>query len=360
MLRINRILSAVLALLFSFCAFAEGDIISSEKIVSDIANYNTIEVQKGEYIKTQSAAASILFPNQYTVRYEGAAARFVEYNVKRDQEVKKGDLLMTLSVERDEVSLARMNMEIERAVEDYEAGKLSYEEQLLDKDRQISEATDAYSREIRRLEKEKLLIQYEKYRFETENSIQDRRDSLQKTLESYENSYVYAPADGIVSQLTYFRKNEYIYNGTTLMLIYDPSEYLLMVKDGGALRYNAEVSLAVGQNKNRVTGTGRVIASPNALPGSSGSAAAYIRVDTIDGIVKSLVSPNVTFTTQYLGNVYVINRKAITLYGGKNYVYKLSEDGMVSKRYVNFAFGNNATGAYILDGVTEGEKLILD
>lgn len=361
MLRINRIAAVALALFLMLSGVCEGDLIRPEEIVQDTANYKTCEVHKGEFIKTMQTSAAIYYPESCTVLYEGSVtARFVEYNVKRDTEVKKGDLLMTLTVDRDEVAITRMNMEIERAEQDYAAGRLSYEEQLADKDKEISAATDAYQREIRMLEKEKIVIAYEKYRYETENSIADRRQNLEKLLESYENCYIYAPMDGIVSQLTYFRNNENVYNGAQLMVIYNPNVFMLQVKDGGALRYNMPVNVAMGQNKNRVSGTGRVVAAPGALPGSPGSGTAYIRIEAFDDVLKSLTSPAVTYMTQYLGNIYVVDRHAVTLYGGRNYVYKLSESGMVSKRYVNYVYGNNATGAFILDGVTEGELLILD
>jgi len=362
MLRINRIFVFALAVLLAFSCLSEADIISDDAIVTDVANYKTTTVERGEYKKTMNASASIHYTNTFVIRYEGAAARFVEYNVKKNDEVKVGDLLATFHVERDEISIASMNLDIERTQESFEAGRLDYEKQLEDKTKQMLEAEDVYTREIRRLELEKINVRYEKYVYEMQNSISDKKDNLEKLLETYENTRVYSTVEGIISELTYLKSNQYVYDGTQLMVLYDPSEFEFRVSNGAGLRYNMEVTVAVGNTKNRVTGKGRVVASPMALPGSKGAGEAYVRVEEYDETqeIKSLNSPTVTYDSVYLGNVFVVDRKAVTLYGGKNYVYKLSENGMVSKRYVNYAFGSSATGALIIDGVTEGEKLIID
>ena len=362
MLRINKIAAFVLVLLLSCGALCEtAYLIDSESIVQDTANYKTTLVEPGEYVKVNNASATIHYSTEYVIRYEGATARFRKYHVKKNDTVKKGDLLATLYVERDEIAITQKNLSIERAKEEFEAGKQSYELQLANKEKEIYQAADAYQREIKRLEKERILIAYERYVYEMQNNIDDQVKSLDELLEKYANQEIRAEVDGVISELTYFKNNQQIYDGTQMFVLYDPSSYVFRVKNGDGLRYNMEVTLSIGQANNRVTGVGRVMASPMALPGSKGAADAYIEIVSYDAsAVKSYHNPMVSYNAAYLGNVFVVDRKAVTLYGGKNYVYKLSENGMVSKRYVNYAFGTNTTGALLLDGVSAGEKLIID
>lgn len=368
MLRTNklllRILSLVLSILLAMGGIAEYEyLISDEDIVVEVANYKTITVEKKEFIKTGTTSASEYYPLRYDVRYEGATARFVEFNVRRGASVKKGDVLATLTVDRDEVLVSQKQLTLARAKEDYASGIADREKAIDEMKKRLNAETDLFAREKLRLEQEKLLISLEKYRYETENHIADLEKSLNELLESYAGQYLFAPVDGVISDLTFFRDNQFIYNNTLMVQMYDPSKMLFEVKDEtGVLRYNMEVTVTVGPGKNRYSGTGRVVAAPAALPGEPGSNRAYILVEKFDTdeTIKNYARPSVSYNAIYLKDMYVVDKKAVTLFGGKHFVYKLFDNGMVSKRYVNHVGGNAITGVLLLQGVEEGEKLILD
>ncbi|MBQ6715527.1 MAG: efflux RND transporter periplasmic adaptor subunit [Clostridia bacterium] len=362
MSRINKLLSIVLTLLCLLSASASDYLIDVNEIQYETAaNYETTEVKKATFEKIQNSGAQTYYPLEYAVKYEGANAQFVDFHVKRNDEIKVGDLIATFSIQRDEVEITRRNMAIQKNEENYRRGLTDYEDRLRLKDEEIALSQNAYEREIKQLEKEKILIEREKYIYETENALDDQKKSLDELLKTYENTNLYSEVNGIVSEIAYFRDLQWIYSDTQLMKVYDPSVVLYRVGDDqGKMRYNMEVMLSVGRAENRVMGAGRVVACPMAKPGGTGDSYAYVRVDEFTGPVKTQTSPMVTYYAQYLENVFVVDRNAITTYSGRNFVYKLSEDGMVSKRYVGFALGSQQTGAILIDGVTEGEKLIID
>ena len=369
MSRINRLAGSALIMLFmallllSPFAYSQNELIDQKDIVVDTANYKTITVKTGEYKKSATTSASEYYPIQYAVRYEGASARYFDYNVRRGSEVKKGDLICTLTVDRDEVLIAQKQLALTRAKEDFALGVESREKQIEEKSLAVHASSEPFAREILRLELEKLTVALQKYRFESLNRIQDLEEDLEKLLASYSNQYIYAPIDGVISELTYFKDHQQIFDGQLITWIYDPSVVLFQVNDSSRnLRYNMEVTLTVGPNQSRVTGHGRVIACPMAYPDEGGSSAAYIRVDSYEGgnAPKKLTRPSVSYNSIYLDNVFVVDRSAVTLYGGKYFVYKLSENGMVSKRYVNHVGGNASSGSLLLQGIAPGEKLILD
>jgi len=368
MSRTNRILASVSALLLLVLVLSSAlasyeYLIDPEDIVVEVANYHTTEVQKSTFIKSGTTSASEYYPIRYSLRYEGANARFVEFKVRRGAEVKKGDILAELRIDRDEVLLSQRQLTLARAKEDYAAGILSRQEAIEEKQKEINAATDLYEREKKRLEREKLLVSLEKYCYETENSIADHEKALNELMESYAGQYVVAPVDGVISDTVYFRENQLVRNGTVMIQMYDPSYMLFEVKDeNNNLRYNMEVTVTVGPGKNRYTGAGRVIACPFSLPGEPGSNRAYIRVEKFDTdeVIKNYARPSVSYNAIELDNMYVVDKKAVTLFGGRHFVYKLSENGMVSKRYVNHVGGTAVTGTLLLQGVSVGEKLILD
>ena len=362
MSRINKVLSLLSVFLLLVSAAANDYIIDVNDIEYETsANYKTTEVKKGVFQKFQQNGAQTYYPLEYTVKYEGAPAQFVEFHVKRNEEIKAGDLIATFSIQRDEVEITRREMNLQKSEENYQIGLLGFEERLSLKDEQIALSKDAFEREKRMLEKERILIEREKYIYETENAIQDQKDSLEKLLDSYKNTSFYSEVSGVISDITYIRNLQWVYSGTQLMKVYDPNTIMYKLSDDqGKLRYNMEVALSVGRAENRVTGSGRVVACPMARPGGGGDTTAYIRVSEFSGPVKSQTSPSVAYYAQYLEDVFVVDRAAITTYSGKNFVYKLSPDGMVSKRYVGYAFGTQQTGAVLISGVEDGDILIID
>ncbi len=364
MSRINKLISfaAAFIVLLSFSAVSDGMLIPDDMIVSDIANYKTTVAENGAYVKSGMSSAYLVYPTEYEVRYNGAPARFVEYNRKRGESVKKGDLLATFIPIRDEVSITQLRLSLTRTRENYESGLKDYEKTIADAERNLAQATDAHSREIMRLKLEKANLQLEKYRFEAENSISDRKKALDELLASYESYHLYAPADATIAETTYLRDNEIVYDNTPLIWLYDPMDVLFGVNDNNnMLRYNMEISVSVGMNNRRVTSVGRVVSAYNVLPSAASGNQVLIRVTDFDEEqMKNLTRPSVEFESVRISNVTVIDRKAVSLYSGRYFVYKLAADGMVSKRYVNYFTGNAATGAWLLQGVEPGETLILD
>ena len=362
MLRINKRFFLTAALILSLFAAAEDTLIAPERIVQDGGNYKTHTVSAGVYEKSGQYGAGLYFPTRYEVIYEGAKARFVEYAVKHGSEVRAGDLIATFSIDRDEVAVVERELALERAKESREDGLEARREELLRRKQAVFEETDPVLSEIGALQIRKLEIELEKFDFESAANVENLQESLDELLKSYENQFIYAPADGVVDSVTYLRDGEFVYDGTLLAVIYDPYDILFTVNDeSGSLRYNMPVTISVGPNKDRLEAPGRVVAAYNVLPGKSAGKTCLIRATEYNqDEVKSLTRPSVAYTTIRLENVIVVPKSALTLYGGKYYAYKLSPDGMVSKRYVNYTAGNASSGVWVMDGLAEGDVLILD
>ena len=362
MLRISKRFLLAAALLASLFAAAEDTLIAPDRIVQDGGNYKTHNVSAGVYEKKGQYGAGLYFPTRYEVRYEGAKARFVEYAVKHGSEVRAGDLIATFSIDRDEVAVTEKRLALTRAAESREEGLKARQEEIALRKKELLEETDPLLREVGALRVRGLEIALEKFDFESAANVEGLRDSLDELLASYENQRVYAPADGVVDSVTYLRDGEFVYDGTLLAVIYDPYDILFTVNDeSGSLRYNMPVTISVGPNKDRLEAPGRVVAAYNVLPGKSAGKTCFIRATEYNqDEVKSLTRPLVAYTTVRLENVFVVPKNALTLFGGKYYAYKLSPDGMVSKRNVTYAALNASVGVWVTDGLSEGDVLILD
>ena len=85
---------------------------------------------------------------------------------------------------------------------------------------------------------------------------------------------------------------------------------------------------------------------------------AYIQLDPYTEDEVRFTNPIAKASTYYLETVLLLSQKALSLDSGKYYVHKLS-DGMVQKRFVQYII-NNGSDAWLLEGVSEGETLIID
>lgn len=365
MSRISKAAFALLTLLLLAGAMAEETLISPDKITGNTVNYKTVTVEEGTYEKRVSTNAAAYYPSREYVYYEGAKARFVEYRVRRGSEVKAGDVLAVFTVERDEVAVAERELQLRRARETREERLSQLEAALASLRVTLREARSADEAELLALRVARAELELEKYDFESARDLASREEELYELLATYENQQVLSPIDGVVDELLYLRDNEAVYDGTWLMTVYDSSEVLFSVKDEqGQMHLGMRVTISVGPNNSRVVGEGRVVACHNAIPDNPIGKLALVRVEAGDMEammeLKTLTRPTAEYVPIHLENVAVVNRAALTLYGGRYYVYKLSEDGMVSKRYVNYAGGTAQTGAWLLDGAAPGETLIAD
>ena len=358
----SRISSLILALLLLWSCCAEDTLISPENIVANTSNYKTSVAEIGVFSKTAQGSVSIYYTKTATVKYEGPTARYDQLYVKRGDEVTEGQLLMSLTIEPDEVALLTARLNLTRAQEDREAQCQDYEDRIAEAKRVYGNETDYYAKQLRYLELEKLSLQYEKYLLQVDKSIAELTATLEELEADSRTQYVYAPFDGVIQSVEYFRTNEFVYNGTQVATLYDPDQYLISYDNSeGKLRYNMQVTLEVGPNKERQTGTGRVVACGNAKPGTDTGSTALIAIESFEGeLPTQLTRPTVYYSYVYLENVVLINRSAITLYGGKYYVYKLDETGMVSKRYINHVTGGSDQKSWVVWGVEEGETVIIN
>lgn len=365
MSRTSRAFFALFLTLLLAGARAEDTLISPDKITGNTVNYKTAAVEEGTYEKKVTANAAAYYPSRVNVSYEGAKARFVEYRVRRGSEVKKGDVLAVFTVETDEVAIAEKELQIRRAKEAREEQLSQLEEALASLRRALRDAQGADEAEILSLRVTRAELELEKYDFQSARDLASREKSLAELLATYENQQILSPIDGIVDDMQYLRDNEAVYDGTWLMTVYDPGEVLFSVKDEqGQMRLGMRVTISVGPNNGRVSGVGRVVACRNVIPDNPVGSLVLVRVTEYDEEavkeLKSLTRPSAEYVPIHLENVMVVNRAALTLYGGRYYVYRLAEDGMVSKRYVNYAGGTAQTGAWLLDGAAPGDKLIAD
>ena len=336
------------------------------------ANYNTVPVEKADYVMTSQGSVSIEFPSAIDLCWETEGTTMKELLVEKGQEVKAGDVLMTFEIASDKIALEELEIQLLRKQEDYTRKKDAQEVELAKAEEEAEKIENGHSYRIAMLNVEKQRIAYEQYVYETEKSIKELQERIAEKKQMVENNKLIAPFDGIIASVVYFSEGDAIEVGEKLISMYETDTVILKVNNAdGKLRYNMEVSVETVNIANDKSRTGRVVSAPNILPASVDQDYALITLDEEmsmedygyrggpngRGFGFTL---NMEYSADYqeVKNVLLVDREALQKDGGKTFVYVL-EDGVIHKRFISVGLSSK-TSAWILDGLSEGQDLILD
>lgn len=348
-----KILTGVLAaVLLAGCGCSE------ELLTVDGANYKTAVVETGDYVNTISANAGLYYPRTDSAVNETADAYFVEYRVKREAEVKKGDVIAEVRVDADESDLAEARLRLAHIQEDYRLGLEQRREDIEDARTAASAAADAFERDIARLELQKRELELEAFTYDMEHSIRLQMRALDEMEQERQNRLICSPIDGIVTKLTHFKEGEYVPEGTVMAVVSDPNRVLLYVEDiWDRLRYNMPVTIEYGNYNSRTQVAGRIAAAGNVVPEKDRKNWVLVEMEQYD---PEGTYVNIKLLTENIrvNDVMVIVRDGLSVVNGQTQV-TLLEDGITKKRSVNTA-AFNAEQAWILQGVDAGDTIIIN
>ena len=356
--------AAAMCLTAALCLTACGGeeqkqtLLSEELMTSQQANYKTVSVEMGEYAKNFEAKVTVAYPFHTSLYWEESNARYREVLVSRGQAVKEGDVLMIFDIEESKTELETLKLQLLRTKEDFEAGNA---ERLAVIDAEKLEAEDLkdYDLRIAELEIEKLQAEYEQYVYRCEREIGQIEEKIEALESEMENNQLVAPFDGVIMEVIDYNLGDKVVKGQDLITIYSTDKFLLKPEgSSAALRYNMQVTIEAGYGDNVKSYSARVVAASNILPASVKQNLTLIELE--QDIQETELKGKVQFqcNIEELQNILVTESGAVSKEDGKTYVYVLNGD-MVQKRYVVTGTGSKEK-IWILDGLSEGQTLILD
>lgn len=335
------------------------NLLSSELIQAETANYQTSLLEKGTYRQIYSVAAAEYYPHTYHLRFETDGAKFNEYLVKRGDEVRKGDALASFTLETDEVALTSQRMALKQAQDALEDQILEREEALEALQEALVNAQSQYERQLLTLRIARAELATEQYVYQQERAIRALEDSIAEMEEKKAGNVLVAPVDGVVQDTAYMRAGDRISSSQVMVTLYRTDDMLLRIENpNGYFRYGMDVTVEMGAANEREEFSGRVVGADTLVPSAQKRGYAYVRLDALDGDTK-LRKPNVYGTSSYLEGVDLLPRRAVGLEGGKYYVTLLN-NGVTGKRYVNCIINNNAQQAWIVQGLEPGDEIVVD
>lgn len=324
-------------------------------------NVQSTTVKRGEFYITGAVPGSIEYSGaQYVMGgISEGTVRYQQFLVGTGDTVKKGDPLVEVTVEVDEIEKEEVMLNLEAAernLEDYVTDTRT----LLD---QYKEATTQGTEKDRRLAE----ISYDKL-LKTFNSEVERRESIIDTytmrlseIEGIENTkYIKAPSDGIVGFTSRFRTGDVIGRWDFVCMLNDTSNIKVIVEGGSSLlRYNMPVKIVQTSGGNNVVElTGRVVTLKNTTV--SVNLMATNDIIEVYGDASGLRPGDVSirFDKVYVPDALLLPSTAIKTDTKGSYV-QVYKDGIVSKRYI-YVGGADGKQCWIVSGVEEGDIIILE
>lgn len=341
---------------------AETDLIDPSTIVTTETNYHTTTVRRGTYTEESQTSGIVTFPVSSDLEWDRTGCRFAEYCVQKGNKVSEGDVLIRFTSEESLLDLEEMQLELERLQAEYETGIENWEEDI---DAAVRETWDVKSYAWVRadLEVQRLEAAYAQYQCDMEHQIETLEKNIKKRQKEADKNVLKAPYDGVIDYITTAEMGTKVPLGTTLVSMHSETRIVVGADNAsGKFSYNQEVMVRLRERSFE----GRIIAASNILPTNCKSDYMVIELATEEGVEfltgRPAASITVTGETLSVEDALMASRSAFTLAGGTYYVQILEENGAVHQRPVTIGSVNNngnGTDVWILDGVDEGDTLIL-
>ncbi len=351
----NKLLPIIIAacLLLSSCAQPAAEL--PELITPKSENYNTAAVTRADISRSVNNSAKFYAPLSQKLYFPIESATLKEVYVKSYQFVEEGELIAEIMPTQSALDLEIMQINLQKARDNFDKGKLRYKEHLSDFDKQIA-AAKANSGDTTELELSRTLvdIDYRQFIYNTEQSLADQQLTLEQAKEKAAATQLTAPFAGIIGAVTPIKQGKTIYGYDLVAEIVSGDKVLVEVNDGDAAAYR--YGMSVGMEFKKEQFSGKVVSAPNVLPKAQHSPI-LLQIDreiTLQEYTQQLQSK----VNRYdLADALVVPRSAVYRADNTAFVYLL-KDGSLRKRYVSPGLtGNEYTE--ILDGLEEGEIVVI-
>lgn len=373
---IRRILSGLLLIgLFISLFGCSGDgkqrgealLITPKPYEEGLNNSGSVtEVTYGTVSRNVSGEGSLIYPNTENITCDFFNARLLSVNVRKGDEVKKGDVIAEFLIEYNESDLVVMTSELSISEKQYQAGLISYKDAVSAAENQLTSLTEQYESEPTdmlkaQVAKAKIYLDKAKdsldfYKYENVRRIDSQKKAIEKFNQNIANNTIYAPFDGIIGNVDYLPAGNIAPYGASICSIYSTETVWIATNSdiSNGMRYNAPAEIEISVSDDRLTG--RIITAPDLFGSSTGRVVVIpdgpINIDQNDRLRRITVK-----ASRYsLENVLVLPSNNIQNEDGKRFVY-LYEDGISKKRYVTLGLSSLNT-AQILDGLSAGQLVV--
>lgn len=319
----------------------------AQVLVEKAAEYSaeTVTVEKGSFHSSFEGKGQMYYPITETVynTIEYGTVYFGEYQVAEYAKVEKGDVIATVRVVLDEITLQRNETKLQRAKE-----RLA--DLYADGEEENEKAIEAKLEEI--VDLEELLADMKAAGATTE---------------------IRATSSGIIVGLGDYEREDILGYNSGMAVIADASTCYVVVEDeNNQINYGNQVTITYTNQENQQMQSSGTVAnlSPAGVSADLQTTNSYILLPEEAIADMAVINTNgnewwnryrytVTATIREMDNVLVVPKKAVTEKNGCTYVNVVDEQGNVTAcSFV--AGGYDASNYWVIEGLSEGMVICLE
>lgn len=322
-----------------------------------VTNYETALVQKGEIVSEVDIKCNYTNKEKINCSFDGEQGIISTINVIKGDQVKQGDILARLDVEKYEEAILEENHQIH--MQQMQVQQLS---DLRDFDLDVYEREFNYMNEEEKqntnygIEKHQIEKKYNRQIQDCEDAIAVHKMKVNEYNSKIQEGTIYAPADGVISICKNDKTGEYSVAGETLITMIRNEDMVFKSTDMELAQYieaGKEYTITTGKGENKAQRT--VVATD--------------MDNWTDCMYFSLTAADLNLETGLQGDIWIeLDRKQGVLYvpneavhsaTDKSYVYTISDEGMREIVYVTTGIkGQSATE--ITGGLSENDVVIIN
>lgn len=346
-----------------------GSSVSGSAIDTSGEQYETTQVRREDYQELFSNTAELEYTDTSTVYIDEEDAVLDSIKVKKDQQVKKGDVLAVYHLETSETKLEKQRLETEQARANYESGLSSLQNNL-------SQAQESYRQSVGEADKKQKKLEIKKIEQEIatykkgEDEIIEQEKDYKKLVKMQSKTKLIAKKSGVVTATGREYVGEEIDSSKVIVELRNNDEWIIRVTDPEEkLRYNMDVSVRLGKSMKdyKYEMTGKVITAGDITgveqTDENGDNIVYIEVSDADKKKydfekNTIYIQAVSFEVK---DALMVSADAVYSesegYTNKFYVWVL-DNGNLHKRFIVSNY-QNETDYLVEQGVSENQTLAI-
>ena len=341
---------------------ASGSAVSAEE-------YETTKVRQETYKEEYYDTADLEYTDTETIYIDDEDAVLDAVKVKKDQKVKKGDVLAVYHVETSKTKLQKEKILVQQARANYESGLGNLQNALSQAQKEVETIKNAAEKKIKNLEIKKQKEELANYK-KGEKDVIDQEKNYAQLVRRQNKTNLVAKKSGVVTATGKEYVGDEIDASKKIVEMRSNNKWILKVKDPESkLRYNMDVSVRLGKNMKdyKYEVKGNVITATDITgvgeTDEAGDNIVYVEVSKADKARYDFEKNNIyVYAVSFaVKDALVVDAEAVNQesveYANKLYVNVL-ENGKIHKRYIVSNY-NTETEYLVEQGVSAGQTLAI-
>lgn len=352
----------------------DGEVLLYEEEVSGGAveaavSYETVTVRREDYQEIYSDTGELEYTDIETVYIDEEDAVLDSIKVKRNQRVRKGDVLAVFHLETSKTKLEKQRLVNEQARAQFESGLGSLNNSLSQAEQEYKRLSQKSEKKMKSLEIKKIRKEIEAYK-KGEKELLDQEKEYAKLVRMQSKTNLVAKKGGVVTSVSRDKVGEEIDPSQKIVEFRNNDKWLIKVKDPESmLRYNMSVSVRLGKNmKNYEHEVAGKVVTASDLTGtdetdSGGDKIVYIDVSDADKRKYDFETNNIYIhaVSFEVKDALMIDARAVDTesvgFTNKSFVWVL-ENGTLHKRFIVSNY-KNEKDYLVAQGLSEGQTLAI-